>query len=537
METTIYDYIIIGSGFGGSVAAMRLAEKGYKVLVIEKGKRYESKDFPKTNWNIRKYLWIPLAKCFGFQQLSFFKEVFVLSGVGVGGGSLVYTNTLMVPPDTFFENKAWAKFKNWKKTLSPFYDKAMFMLGGTKAKNDYPDDELLKRVAEDMGKADSYEPVNVSVYYGDTEKASDPYFKGLGPQRTGCIECAGCMVGCRHNAKNTLDKNYLYFAEKFGAKVLPETEAMRVEFDDEKQQYHIYTQSSTRWFGKKQKVYSAKGLVVSGGVLGSMKLLLQQKHESTLPRLSNRLGENLRTNSESLCGVIGADRKLNNGVAISSIFNPDEHTHIELVKFPDKSGAMLRLGTLATGPGSPPVRIAKLLGNIISHPIKFLKTLFTINPAKNAVILLVMQTLDNSMKMVWKPKGKGGKLQMDNSKGGALKVPAYIESGQQVMHKYAEKVNGTSMNAITEIAFNMSSTAHILGGCPMGENAETGVVNDRFEVHGYPNMYILDGSIIPCNLGVNPSLTITALSEYAMAQVPSKIGNTRESLEELMEKV
>lgn len=531
MNFPLYDYIIIGSGFGGSVSAMRLSEKGYSVLVIEKGKRYAAEDFPKTNWNLRKYLWMPLFKCFGIQKLTFFKQVFVISGVGVGGGSLVYANTHMFPPDAFFENPVWSHFKDWKKTLVPYYDRARFMLGTVKYPKHHQEDLVLKEVARDMGKEASYDNVSVGVYFGDTTKEVDPYFKGLGPPRKGCTECAGCMVGCRHNAKNTLDKNYLWFAEKFGAVILPETLATRIEFKDGV--YHVTTQASTSWFKRKVQVFKSKGLVMSGGVLGTMELLLRQKYElHTLPHLSDTLGFNLRTNSESICGVLSRNQKLNHGVALTSIFNPDDHTHIEIVKFPDHSDSMFRLATLATGPGSPFVRTAKLIGNILSQPLTYLKAFFKLNIARNSVIVLVMQTLDNSMKMIWKRGWLGGRMALDNS--GQNRVPAYIEIGQQVMHRYARKVNGIAMNSIMEIMFNMSSTAHILGGCPMSSSKEKGVVNERFEVHGYPNMYVLDGSIIPCNLGVNPSLTITALSEYAMDQIPVKPGYKGKNLEMLM---
>lgn len=532
----IYDHVVIGSGFGGSVSAMRLSEKGYSVAVLEKGKRYRAEDFPKTNWNIRKYLWMPMLKFFGFQKLTFFKEVFILSGVGVGGGSLVYANTHFVPPDAFFNNPAWSHIKDWKTELMPYYQKAKFMLGTNKYPRFYPEDQILQEVAQDMGRGDSFDKVEVGVYFGDTQKPQDPYFKGLGPQRTGCTECAGCMVGCRHGAKNTLDKNYLYFAEQNGAEVFAETLVTKIEYREDEQLYYIYTKSSTSWFNRNKKVYKSRGLVVSGGVLGTMELLLKQKYETgTLSKLSDKLGANLRTNSESLCGVLGGNQKLNHGVAISSVFNPDDDTHVEIVKFPDKSGAMARLGTLATGEGQPLVRTAKLLGNIITQPWQFLRTVFSSNLPRNSIIFLVMQTLDNSMRMVWKKGLFGGKMAIAND--GQARVPAYIDIGQEVMKRYGQKIDGVPMNAVTEIMFNMSTTAHILGGCPMGQTPEEGVVNEKFEVHCYPNMWILDGSIIPCNLGVNPSLSITALSEYAMAQVPEKPGNTQKSLEERLEAV
>jgi cholesterol oxidase len=518
-DTPVYDYIIIGSGFGGSVSAMRLSEKGYDVLVLEKGKRYEMQDFPRTNWNVRKYLWAPLLRCFGIQQLSFFKEVFVLHGVGVGGGSLVYANTHLEPDDQFYQHRQWAHFRDWKAALAPFYQKARYMLGSTPARNDYADDRLLAEVARDMGREHTFQRVDVGVYYGDPHTPKDPYFDGKGPLRNGCIECGGCMVGCRHNAKNTLDKNYLYFAEQNGARVLAETLATRVEWDPDSQLYSVYTRNSTAPLSKRERLFRARGIVFSAGVLGTLKLLLAQKHHyQTLPRLSDTLGMNLRTNSESLCGVVNANEKLNNGVAISSVFQADEHTNIELCKFPDGSGLMLRLGALAAGEGPPMVRLAKMTANIIRQPGRFFRMLFNGNLPRKGVVLLVMQTLDNSMRMIW----KNGRMKMDNTAPGYQRVPAYIPKGQEVMYRFAEKSGGAPVNALTEIAFNMASTAHIMGGCPMGRDASEGVVNERFEVFNYPNMLILDGSIIPCNPGVNPSLTITALSEYAMAQIPEK---------------
>ncbi len=519
MNKPVYDYLIIGSGFGGSVSAMRLAEKGYDVLVLEKGRRYRSQDFAKSNWQLRKYLWAPWLRCFGIQQLSFFKEVFIIHGVGVGGGSLVYANTHLQPGDEFYTNPRWGHWRDWKTALAPYYQKARYMLGSTPARNDNAEDRLLAAVAADMGVADTFRGVDVGVYYGDPHEARDPYFDGKGPLRNGCIECAGCMVGCRHNAKNTLDKNYLYFAEQHGARIVPEALATKVEWDSEAQVYTVHTRSSTSLWGGGRQSFRARGIVFSAGVLGTLKLLLAQKYRyRTLPNLSARLGENLRTNSESLCGVVNAREKLNNGVAISSVFQADAHTNIELCKFPDRSGLMLRLGAPATGAGSPLLRTAKMLGNILRRPWMFLRLLFTPNLPRKGVVLLVMQTLDNSMRMIW----KNGRMRMDNSAPGYQRVPAFIEKGQEVMYRYAEKSGGIAANAITEIAFNMASTAHIIGGCPMGRDASEGVVDDRFAVHGYPNMYILDGSIIPCNPGVNPSLTITALSEWAMAGIAPK---------------
>jgi len=518
-----YDYIIVGSGFGGSVSAMRLAEKGYSVLVIEKGKRFGPNDFPKSDWNLSKFLWLPKLKWFGFQNITFFKKVTILSGVGVGGGSIVYGNTHMFPPDQFFNNPVWSHIKNWKHVLTPYYKLAKRMLGTVPIVDHKEEDLLLQEVAADMGVKETFSGVNVGVYFGDQNEKKDPYFNGKGPLRSGCTECAGCMVGCRFNAKNTLDKNYLHFAEQYGAAVVDKSMATLVQHKNGI--YEVHATRSGSWFSKDKKTYRSKGLVISGGVLGTMDLLLKQKYKyKSLPNLSTKLGENILTNSESLCGVSNADRRLNHGIAISSYFNPDENTHIEIVKYNDASGAMGKLATLAVGNGNGFIRFSKWISAVVKSPIKFLRLTFTFkNWGRNSIIFLVMQSLDNSMRMIWKKGIFGSSISIRNDK--EMKVPAFIPVGQEVMHRFAKKVNGTAQNAWPEILLNMPMTAHILGGCPMGDTKTEGVVNQYFEVHGYKNMYILDGSIIPCNLGVNPSLTITALSEYAMHQIPDKPGN------------
>ncbi len=511
----IYDYIIIGSGFGGSVSAMRLAEKGYSVLVLEKGKKYEAKDFPKSNWNFRKYLWIPGLHFFGFLKLTFFKKLFVLSGVGVGGGSLVYANTLMEPTEPFYTHIP-IQSKDWKAILRPYLNQAKHMLGVTPAKNHYPDDLLLKALAEEMGKADSYQGVPVGVYYSDDPTPKDPYFNGEGPLRKPCIECAGCMVGCRHEAKNTLDKNYLWFAQKYGAVIVAETEATKIEHHHQNNIYRIHTKSPTK---KTSPIpYESKGLIISGGVLGTLNLLFKQKYfYKTLPQLSDTLGQNILSNSESISGVIGTDKKLNHGVAISSIIQADDHTQIELAKFPDGSGSLFRLAFLAVGDGSPCYRCLRVITSLFLHPINFIRWIWKGHDANHAVVVLVMQSLKNALCMKW----TGRKMTLSTGID-AKPIPVFIPIGYEAMNRLAKNTNGIAVQALTETLFNMATTAHILGGCPMGENVNTGVVNDRFEVHGYQNMYILDGSIIPANIGVNPSLTITALSEYAMDNILPK---------------
>lgn len=513
MASERYDYLIIGSGFGGSVSAMRLSEKGYKVLVIEKGKRYNPDDFPRTNWNLKKYLWLPALKWFGILKLTFFKRLFVLSGVGVGGGSLVYANTLMEPSDPFYENIP-VKGKEWKSILKPYFTKAKYMLGVTRAKNTYADDLLLKSVADDLGTSDSFNAVNVGVYYSDDIQPKDPYFGGNGPMRSPCIECAGCMVGCRHNAKNTLDKNYLWFAEKYGAAILPETEVIKIEFVNTG--YKIVAQGIRN--RSRYIEFHSQGLVISGGVLGTLDLLFKQKYKfKTLPGLSEKLGHHVMSNSESISGVIGADQKLNNGVAISSIIQADENTQVELCKFPNGSGSLFRFAFIAAPGKTKWRRMGAVLMNTITHPLNTIKWIIYGQNAQYGVVVLVMQTLKNALTMKW----SGKKMILKNGDDDAP-IPVFIPAGHQAMMKLAEKVKGVAVNASTESILNMATTAHILGGCPMGETIETGVVNDRFEVHGYPNMYILDGSIIPANIGVNPSLTITALAEYAMDQFTTK---------------
>jgi cholesterol oxidase len=519
----IYDYIIIGSGFGGSVSALRLAEKGYSVLVIEQGKRFSPSDFPRSNWNLFKYLWIPPLRFFGFQKLSFYTTASILSGTGVGGGSLVYANTLYMPPDGFFANNSWCLFGDWKKTLEPFYHRAAFMLGRTNYNRLNIEDQILKEVSLDMNAGNSFETVNVAVNLSVYEGEKDPYFNGLGPPRKSCIECGGCMVGCRENAKNTLDRNYLWFAEKLGAEIIPETKAEKISYSDNI--YSVETRSITSLFLSGKKTFSSRNIVIAAGALGTLKLLLKQKFKfKTLPLLSDRLGFELRTNAETLCAVSGAIEKLNNGLAITSVFSPDPLTHVEIVKYPDKSNAMKWFfGLSVAGAETTLSRSWMLFIKSVTHPKQFLKTVFNFKWSTNMVIFLVMQTTDNAMKMVWKKTLFGGKMKIDNR--GQRKVPAYIPIGQEVMERYARKVSGIPQNILLEVFFNRPTTAHILGGCPMSDNAENGVVDKNLRVHGYPGMYIADGSVIQGNIGVNPSFTIAAMAEYCMSNIPGKQGS------------
>lgn len=518
----VYDYIVIGSGFGGSVASLRLVEKGYKVLTIEQGKRYNPSDFPKTNWNLSKYLWVPSLRLFGFQKLSFYSTASILTGTGVGGGSLVYANTLYIPPDEFFSNASWGRFENWKEVLEPFYEKASFMLGREKYNHLNCEDLVLEEISKDMNSHDTFETVNVGVNL-DGADDTDPYFNSLGPLRKKCIECGGCMVGCRENAKNTLDRNYLWLAEKMGLEILPETKAEEITFADGI--YTVSTKNITSFFNKKRSHFKARGIIVSAGTLGTLELLLRQKHKyKNLPLLSDLLGHELRTNAETLCAVSGVKEKMNNGLAITSVFSPDPHTHVEIVKYPDNSNAMKWFfGLSVPGARTSAGRSLGLIKKTFTHPIQFLKTVFNFKWSTGLVIFLVMQTIDNAMKMVWKKTFFGGKMKIDNR--GQKRVPAYIPIGQEVMERYARRVAGIPQNILLEIFFDRPTTAHILGGCPMSESAATGVVDKDLKVFGYPDFYIMDGSVVQGNIGVNPSLTITAMSEYAMSRIPSKAGS------------
>lgn len=531
MNTEVFDYIIIGSGFGGSVAALRLSEKGYKVLVLEKGKRFDCREFPESDWNLKRFLYFPSLGFKGILQLRFFRHMFVLSGSGMGGGSLVYANTLMEPAPETFQHVSWSRNTDWKNILKPHFQKARQMLGSVLYSCQPGSDDLaLKKVAVEMGQESTFSTIEAGVYFGPSD--TDPYFKGLGPLRNGCTLCAGCMTGCRENAKNSLDKNYLYFAEKFGAKLLADTKAWKIDYTDGI--YSIMASCSGPFTWKKYS-FKSKGLIISAGVMGTMELLMKQKHRyRSLPMLSDKLGQNIRTNSQSMSGIVNAREKMNHGLAITSVFSPVPGTRVELVKFNDRSGSVTHLSGFACESPSQWKRAFKQVILTLGKPALFLRLLFNPRWCRNSFILLVMQTADHSMSMKWKKHWWGDKLQLINENG---RVPAYIRVGQEVLYKLAGLTGGIAMNSIMESLFGMSTTAHILGGCPMGTNHDLGVVNERFEVHGYPGMYIIDSSIVPSNLGVNPSLTITALSEYACSLIPEKEGNQQISLDKLMEEV
>lgn len=517
-----YDYIIIGSGFGGSVSALRLAEKGYSVLVLEQGKRYKTKDFPKTNWNLRKYFWLPKLGLYGIQAMTLLKDVFILHGTGVGGGSLVYANNLLVPPDDVFNNPQWG-IPSPQKTLSPYYKKAQKMLGATPCETIAETDEILKECAEENNRGDTFHINDVAVYFGDPDTTvPDPFFNGKGPDRTGCTFCGGCMVGCRVGAKNTLDKNYLYLAESLGVNIIPETKVYDVQ-----QSGGLYSVKTKRTTGviTKKETFHAKGVIFSAGVLGTTRLLFQCKQNGSLPDISDLLGNRVRTNSEALVGARTRHKDVNysEGLAITSGIYPDDKTHIEAVRYGKGQDSMSSLATILVD-GHPRIpRPLLFFLTILRHPIKFIQSMYPFSWAHRTVILLVMQTIDNYLKLNYKRRWwRLGSFSLNSNWNTGKKVPSYIPAANQYAKQIAKKIDGNAFSVLPEVMFDTSSTAHILGGCVMGKTVQDGVIDFSGKIHGYQNLYVIDGSVIPVNLGVNPSLTITALSEYIMDQFPEK---------------
>lgn len=518
------DFIIIGSGFGGSVSALRLSEKGYSVLVLEQGKRWKPDDFPKTNWNLRKFIWMPRLLLHGFQQITLLRDVLVFHGAGVGGGSLVYANTLLVPPDAFFKDPKWADLADWKSVLEPHYATAKKMLGVTEAAFLAETDEHLRAIAKEMGREHTFHRTQVGVYFGEPGKTvKDPFFGGEGPDRTGCTLCGGCMVGCRHGAKNTLDRNYLYLAEKKGARILPETRVTDVR-PLSGRGYELSVERSTSLFMKDRRTLRARNVVVSAGVLGTVKLLMACRDRGSLPALPPALGGYVRTNSEALLGIKSKSRSvdLSKGIAISAGFYPDEKTHIETCRYPKGSDFMSLLGTVLVGGGRLP-RPFHFLGAILRHPLQFLRLLWPFGWARRAVILLCMQPLDNSLELKMRRRWFWPwRRVLDSDRGDRPPAPTFIPIANETAVRMAKRMDGMPQSVLPEVLLDTCSTAHILGGCPIGHGPQDGVVDSRCRVFGHEGLYVIDGSVIPANLGVNPSLTITALAEHAMSQVPAK---------------
>ena len=530
-----YDYVIIGSGFGGSVSAMRLAEKGYSVLVLERGKRYEDEDLPESNWNIFKFLWLPALRCFGFFEMTFLNGLLALHGSAVGGGSLTYANVLMEPDERLFQAPGWHHLADWQTVLAPHYKTARHMLGVATNPKLWFADEKMKEIAEELGYGDTFIPTEVGVFFSEPEKEGvtvpDPYFGGEGPERAGCTHCGGCMVGCRENAKNTLLKNYLYFAEKRGAEIVPEIKVSDIRPLSEEQpdgaNFEIDFRSTTAWFVKPAGQVRARNVVVSAGSLGTLELLLKCRDESkSLPDLSPRLGDHVRTNSENILGVTTRDKHIDHsqGIAITSIFQADDVTRVEPVRYSDGS-SFIRTLTMPLVDGESNIlgQFLKTFWEIVRHPIDFLYAKFFSRWAKFTTILLVMQVTENLTHVrlgrnLFTLFRKGVVLQEDKD----TPIPRQLPIGNKVTRALAEKANGISQAAFTDSLFNFPTTAHFMGGVPFGQDDQEGVIRLDCQVHNYPGLYVVDGSMMPANPGVNPSLTITALAEYAMSQVPVK---------------
>ncbi|MBK7896245.1 MAG: GMC oxidoreductase [Candidatus Promineifilaceae bacterium] len=526
----VYDYIIVGSGFGGSVSAMRLTEKGYRVLVLERGKRYQAEDFPKTNWNIFKYLWQPALRCFGIMGVNFLDDMMILNGSGVGGGSLVYASTHIEPGEKFYEAEEWVDLADWKTELAPHFQTANRMLGVRENPLFWPADYRLQEIANEVGQGQTFKPTPVAIFFGDPgETVPDPFFGGEGPDRAGCIHCGGCMVGCRHNAKNTLDKNYLYFAEKWGAEVRAEANVRQIRPLYGPQpgvaRYEIEYEKVTDWVFKRKQTVRARNVILSAGVLGTVNLLLQCRDElKTLPLLSQRLGWMVRSNSEALMGVTARDGEVDysKGVAITSHFWLDEVTSVEPVRYPRGSSLMRNLAVpLVSLQGGGWRRFGRFMVEGVKRPYDFLKTRFLPDWARDSTILLIMQTAENRMRLkrgrsIFTLFRQGLVSERDES----LPIPAVVDAGRAVANRFAEKINGIPQSTVNEVLLETPSTAHILGGCGIGASADEGVIDTKHEVFNYPGLFVADGSVIPANLGVNPSLTITAMTERAMSLVP-----------------
>ena len=518
-----YDWIIIGSGFGGSVSALRLAEKGYRVLVIEKGRRFAMADFPDTNWDLRKWMWMPPLGLRGFFQMSFFEHVTILHGVGVGGGSLVYANTLPTPTTSFFQAPSWSHLADWERELAPHYATARRMLGAAKNPTWTRGDKILAEIAKDIGRPGEHHPTEVGVFFGKPgEKVADPYFGGAGPDRVGCTFCGACMTGCKVGAKNTLDRNYLYLAEKRGVTVRPETEVTAVR-PRAGGGYAVETRPS---FGGAEAAFTADKVIFSGGVLGTIPLLLDlQADAAGLPRLSARLGTSVRTNNEALIGIIApGDEDLSKGVAITSILHTDEHSHIEPVRYGSGSG-FFRTMALPHAPG--PTIAGRLVGaarGLLRHPLRWAKALTVRDFAAHSQVLLYMRTLESTLTLErgrspWTGFRKGTVTRLPE---GGEAPTAFMEEATDLADRFAHKVGGVSMTLLTETLLGVPSTAHILGGACMGKDAGEGVIDADHQVFGYPGLYVIDGAAVSANPGVNPSLTITAMAERAMTRIAPK---------------
>ncbi len=525
-----YDWLVIGSGFGGSVSALRLAEKGYKVAVLEAGRRFRDEDYAESTWDLGRFLWAPFLGLRGIFRLTPFKDVFIASGAAVGGGSVVYANTLYRAAPQFFTNPQWQDLGSWAEALAPHYDTAERMLGVTQVQRESDGQKLLKDVGRHFGVEHTFRRTPVGVYFGKPgTTVADPYFGGEGPERTGCTFCGACMVGCREGAKNTLVKNYLWFAEKHGVAIHAEREVVDIRplgAADGSDGYEVTTERPGAWFRKQRRVFTAKGVVVSAGALGTNQLLAKCKLEGSLPHISDRLGQLVRTNSESVLAITlpkGMSRPWND-VAISASIHPKPDTHIEFVTYGRHGDFMSFLYTLLTGDGNRLTRPLAWLGNVIRHPVTFLRTLWPFGWSRRSLLFLVMQSLDNAIAFRAK-RGLFGGVSLTTEQDPEKPNPTFIEVGNQAAKWLAKQTGGVAQSMVLEAWANIPTTAHILGGAVIGADPGKGVVDSRSRLFGYQNFLVCDGSVMPANPGVNPSLTITALAEHAMSHVPAAAGS------------
>ena len=511
-----YDVAVIGSGFGGSVAALRLAEKGYRVVVLEAGRRFADDEFAKTSWDTPRFLWAPALRWYGIQRISLLRNVLVLSGAGVGGGSLVYANTLYRPPAEFYHDPQWRDITDWAAELAPWYDVAERMLGVVDYARDTPADVAMRRVAERMGVGATFRPTPVGVYFG--QSGVDPYFGGAGPERNGCVHCGACMTGCRYNAKNTLVKNYLYLAERLGVEIRP----LSTVVDVRPASGGGYTVRTRRTGARRCATVTADQVVFAAGALGTQRLLHRLKATGALPGLSDRLGALTRTNSESILGAkaLSDDVDFTEGVAITSSFYPDEHTHVEPVRYGKGSGAMGLLQTVLVDGDTR--RALRWLPTFLRAPLTNLRMLSLRKWSQRTLIALVMQSLDNSLTVHY-GRTWYGRRRLTTTQGHGAPNPRWIPEGNRAVRLLAEEIGGVAGGSWPDV-FNMPVTAHLLGGAVIGDSPGTGVVDPYQRVHGYPGLHVLDGAAVCANLGVNPSLTITAQAERAVSLWPNRGG-------------
>ncbi|WP_405012940.1 GMC oxidoreductase [Kitasatospora sp. NBC_01539] len=534
-----YDVVVVGSGFGGSVAALRLTEKGYRVAVLEAGRRWSAETLPKNSWDLRRYLWAPALGLFGIQRIHLLSNVLVLAGAGVGGGSLNYANTLYVPPKAFFEDRQWAGITDWQDELAPHYDQAQRMLGVRLNPTVTAADTHLRAAAERMGVGDTFHLAPVGVFFGDGGDADgtarctpgaevpDPYFGGAGPARRACTECGECMTGCRHGAKNMLIENYLHLAEQAGAEIRPLTTVVDLA-EDPDGGYAVTTVPTDRRRKGGRGVIRARQVVVAAGTYGTQTLLHAMRDTGRLPRISGRLGFLTRTNSESLVGALTSDRRyrrktgepradFSRGVAITSSIHPDGDTHIEPVRYGKGSNAMGLMTILQFPHGRS--NLLSYLATTVRHPVLSVRNLSKRRWSERTIIGLVMQSLDNSLTTFRKPSGLGKGL-LTAKQGHGAPNPEHIPEGEEAARLLADEINGFAGTNVGEL-MRMPMTAHFLGGCPIGADAEQGVIDPYHRLHGHPGIHVVDGAAVSANLGVNPSLTITAQAERAMSLWPN----------------